>query len=246
LTPFVKLSEKNHFKLMGLSISYHLSLKSASVAEVRAKVTALRNHALNLPFQEVNELVELQGEECSLNSDQHPDPQITLKLRAAKPAETRIDANDPNSWWDSANYLIGFDAWPGEGSVYASIGLGTHEQIQEVNNWEWRGSCKTQYASDPKCGGWENFQKCHLAVIHLLDEMQKLGIECKVNDGGNYWETRNLEDLAESIGMHNIFMAAVFGKVKDAIAPHGTLKAPITEYQNFEYLEAEGNEMDLT
>jgi hypothetical protein len=227
---------------MGLKISYDLKLKSASVNVARKRVTALRNFALTLPFKEVGELMEFQGEECSVNSDVRPIPDLSLKLRAARPAEGKRDVNDIKTWYDSADYMIGFETWPGEGSSPAEFGIGIHGKVEKVNDWFWHAYCKTQYASSPEVGGWENFKKCHLLVIQVLDEAKRLGFKGKVQDDGKYWKTRDLEELAKSIGMYNIFMAATIGSIKDAIAPLGyKTEAPITEYPNFEYLEAEGS-----
>ena len=37
--------------------------------------------------------------------------------------------------------------------------------------WHYSTFCKTQYASNPDCGGIPNFIRCHLSVIHLLDRI---------------------------------------------------------------------------
>ena len=39
----------------------------------------------------------------------------------------------------------------------------------KLKGWRWHSFCKTQYASDPRCGGVENFLRCHLCVVKLLD-----------------------------------------------------------------------------
>ena len=40
--------------------------------------------------------------------------------------------------------------------------------------WRYGTFCKTQYASEPDCGGVPNFIRCHLSVIHLLDRIGQL------------------------------------------------------------------------
>ena len=42
-----------------------------------------------------------------------------------------------------------------------------------------------QYASNPDCGGVENFLRCHLAVVKLLDHAATLGILKEVSDEGD-------------------------------------------------------------
>jgi hypothetical protein len=48
--------------------------------------------------------------------------------------------------------------------------------------------------------------------------------------------------LSEAIGQSNLFMTAVMGKLKNRLedAIGDTLQLPITQYPNFERLEAEG------
>ena len=55
------------------------------------------------------------------------------------------------------------------------------------STWRYSGFCKTQYASDPECGGIPNFVRCHLCVIHLLDRIGQLPtMKVEVNDEGKY------------------------------------------------------------
>jgi hypothetical protein len=224
---------------MGLVISYQLSLPAASVQQVREIMIALRTLSLQLPFAQVDDLIELQGEACSFDIEDLNDPHVFLKLRGVKPIEVAMNGF---SWADST-YLIGFDTLPGQGSESAAFGLATHGPILAVNDWSWTGFCKTQYASNPEYGGIDNFVRCHLAIVHLLDEAVKLGIQCSVTDQGNYWETRIIAELIGALRSHNIFLAATTGMIKTAIEPLATtVQAPIIDYPDFEYLEAEGNE----
>ncbi|BAU11096.1 hypothetical protein LEP3755_15890 [Leptolyngbya sp. NIES-3755] len=221
---------------MGLNLSYNLSL-TASVDQVRKIVLALRQIALDLSFAQVDEFVELQGEACYFDMNDREDPNIFLKLRGLKPTSIAMNGM---SWKDST-YLIAFDTLPGQGCETAAFGLATHGEIQAVNDWMWTGFCKTQYASNPEYGGREHFIRCHLALIKMLDEAQKLGVHCEVDDEGNYWNTRDLFELTAALSSQNIFMATTIGAIKDAIDPSAIVQAPILDYPNFEHLEAEGN-----
>ncbi|WP_207714325.1 hypothetical protein [Scytonema sp. UIC 10036] len=145
---------------------------------------------------------------------------------------------------ENSTYIIGFDSLPGEGSETPIFGLATHSEIKDVNDWMWTGFCKTQYASNPEYGGLENFLKCHLLIVKMLDVACELGITCDVSDEGGYWEKRNIEKLVSNIRKHNILMAALTGKIKDDLAVIGNIPvlSPIFDYPNFEHLEAEGRQ----
>jgi hypothetical protein len=102
--------------------------------------------------------------------------------------------------------------------------------------WQFSSSCKTQYAG---AHGWENFLRCHLRVISLLDFWRRLGARVKVNDEGGYWKTRSVEKLREELRGYDGLVAAMSGVLKDASAGLA-LKAPIFDYKEFERLEHAG------
>lgn len=224
---------------MGLTIHYQFSLKNASLAEARDKIIALRNFALQLPFAQVDELTELQGEACHFEQGNVNDPHMFLKIRALNLIEIAINGFSTTN----PTYIIGFNTFPGQGSESAAFGLAAHSEITTTNDWSWTGFCKTQYASNPEYGGLENFFKCHLMIVKMLDEAQKLGITCEVTDESCYWDNRNLEELAVVIHKHNTLVAAFTGKLTDDLEKMGidSASAPIFDYPNFEYLEAKGN-----
>ncbi|MDZ7959288.1 MAG: hypothetical protein RMY34_15630 [Aulosira sp. DedQUE10] len=144
--------------------------------------------------------------------------------------------------------LVGFDSLVGEGSETAIFGLATHSSITDVNNWSWTSFCKTQYASNPEYGGLENFLKCHLLIVKMLDFAGELGITYDVSDETGYWDNRSIEKLSTIIHQHNVLIAALTGKIKDNRDVSGIVstQSPMFDYPNFEYLEAEGKEsLDL-
>lgn len=224
---------------MGLTISYEFELKSATVEQARSKIVTLLKLALKLPFATIDELVELEGQDCFFDEEDIYDQNIFLKLRAMKPVETEDEETFAAV---SSKYMIAFDTLPGEGAETAAFGLATHSEITEITqekDWMWHGFCKTQYASNPEYGGINNFFKCHLMLVRMLDEAQKLGILYKVSDDSGYWEKRDVKDLVNMIHQNNIMMAALTGQLRDGL--NAEVKAPIFEYPNFEYLEAEGS-----
>ncbi len=236
---------------MGLTVHYKFK---ADITEKKAReqVEVLRQRALDLPFKEVGELVELQDKNCDHRQDEKDDRNAWLKIQGG----AWVELGDGRSTSVAAKQIIGFTAWPGEGCESAEIGLAKYPQTiridgkvfkveQAESGWSWGAFCKTQYASDPRCGGVKNFLRCHVTLIKLLDAAKELGILDEVHDEGGYWEKRDIEALAKEIGEWNQMLAAFAGQLQDALENTGqpdglSLEAPILEFPDFEHLEAEG------
>jgi hypothetical protein len=77
-----------------------------------------------------------------------------------------------------------------------------------------------------------------LTLIALLDQAKELGYLAEVSDEGHFWEKREVEALVKEIGSWNEMIAAFGGKLKDVVG--GGIQAPITEFPDFEKLEAAG------
>lgn len=209
---------------MGLTIHFTLRFKGTP-QEAEALVQQLHAHALQI-FPETDPILKLSG--AKVLPTEH-DPEWTLKYSAQR---TRIGRDKSYSRIPPKEF-IGFSTYPGEGSESVRIGLARYP-----TGWYWQSFCKTQYASNPECGGIKNFIKCHLSVISLLEQAQKLGIKVSVSDGGHYWDTKSLEKLAESVGSYNQFIAAMAGALKDNLGT--AFVSEISKFPNFEKLEAEG------
>ena len=104
------------------------------------------------------------------------------------------------------------------------------------------GFCKTQYASNPDCGGVSSFLRCHLSLIRMLDHAKELGILESVTDEGDFWEKRNVESLCREVGEWNEMIAGLAGQLKDRLGENLTTAAAITQFPDFEHLEARGME----
>ena len=72
----------------------------------------------------------------------------------------------------------------------------------------------------------------------MLDYAKEIGMLESVSDEGEFWEKRNIEELAREVGQWNEMIAAWAGKLKDQLGDQ--LLAAITEFPNFEHLEARG------
>jgi hypothetical protein len=232
---------------MGLTVHYALHAPIRSPRRAKELMEQLRSKALDLSFKEVGEVVELAGRECMYENRERDDPLRWLLTQARQ-----IVAVGDEYHQVRPDRLVAFSTWPGEGCEQANFGLAVYPKTVEVQDrsgrtralptsikgWSWKSFCKTEYASDPALGGVENFLRCHLSVIHLLDHAQALGILEEVKDEGSYWEKRDIRSLAEEVGRWNEHIAGIVGRMKDALG--GDIEAAILRFQNFEHLEAKG------
>jgi hypothetical protein len=246
---------------MGLTIHYELAT-TGDEAHSRKLVQQLRQAALDLPFAHVGEIVEFQGDQCDWKQRADNDPYRWLLIQTRTdialpltPAERRRGVRRAMDVLPKR--LIAFETEPGDGCEPANFGLCqfpgdvSHAEFgklkTKLKGWSWHSYCKTQYASDPRCGGLPNFLRCHLGVVALLDEAEKLGVLGTVDDEGNFWGTRSLERLTKEVGEQSAMLAGFLGALKDAVGQTsdgaGVVEAPIAGYPNFEHLEAEGQRL---
>lgn len=310
---------------MGLTIHYSLKFKQDDAEQT---VHKMRQLALDLPFEEVGDIVDLKGKQCDTearraelqNGDDKNESLFWLLIQAGQ--HVTCPWNKRISRTVNPTRIIAFDTWPGSGSEPANFGLclypaeieweytpeddqrfqsapkdgfGWHRfdwdkwdrhckrthaftrspaaftEVRKVptklSGWQWRSFCKTQYASDPKCGGIPNFLRCHISVITLLDRMAKLpGLRVRVDDEGKYGPSTYSDDwkeayeagrkptyrrhkgrynpaaLAQEVGEWNSMIAGFAGALSDALAGSGTaFEAPIKDFPNFEQLEFRGH-----
>ena len=251
---------------MGLTIHYTLSLPAkTTIPEVKQKLGALRQHCLDLPFQEVGEMLEFRNEDCNFQKRDREDPlrwflcqadtMVHYKFqRTGKPLTVR--AGEDGSYCHDVlpTHVIGFSTYPGDGCEEANCGLSRFPQTVMVENrangkryrlpvangggWQWSAFCKTQYANE---NGLEHFIKCHLSVVAMLDNAKQLGFEVTVNDESDYFEKRDVHGLVKAIGAWDQMIAGFGGALKDAAGDAGmTIESPIFERKDFETLEMQG------
>ena len=246
---------------MGLTIHYQLAA-TGDEAHARKLVQQLRQAALDLPFEHVGEIVEFRGDQCDWKQRADNDPYRWLLIQAGTHIALPVSPSEKRQGVTRQLdvrplHMTAFQTEPGDGCEQANFGLCQHpgevsdpgfgRHQTKLKGWSWHSFCKTHYASDPRCGGLPNFLRCHLGVVALLDEAQRLGILGEVSDEGDFWETRSLERLTKEIGDQSAMLAGFLGALKDAMgqAPGGagTVEAPIAAYPNFEHLEAEGQRL---
>ena len=241
---------------MGLTIHWRLKSSGLNRTQISEQLCRLRERALELPIRQIGPLVEYTGAATSFEQRERRDPHRWLLIQASPHVE-----RDGHCFRVVPKHVIAFSILPGKGCEQANFGLCRYPafvQVQEqqfdprrgrvtvtkriptgLAGWRWSSFCKTEYASDPKCGGLENFLRCHLSVIAMLDCARSLGILEEVSDEGNYWEQRDTEALAKTVGQWNAMLAAFAGQLKDALGSANVV-APITKFPNFEHLEAQG------
>jgi len=236
---------------MGLTIHYHLRSSTRSPKAARELVARLRGRAMDLPFERVDEIIELDGAACHYQQYDRDHPARWLLIQAGQFVKDPI--REGYSYSVAPSQVIAFSTWPGRGCEEANFGLcryptaievgadqrGRNRQIRSgLRGWAWGSFCKTQYASDPQCGGVANFLRCHLLVIALLDHAQSLGILDSVADEGEFWAKRDVEALAREVGQWNESLASLAGRLKDLAGEQ--VFAEIARFPDFEHLEAEG------
>jgi hypothetical protein len=143
----------------------------------------------------------------------------------------------------------------------------TRKVRTRLGGWSWGSFSKTQYASNPDCGGVPNFLRCHVSLITLLERIGDLpGVSVRINDEGRYgphhcskdWQEARAagreptyrdwpgnydpQALAEQVGSWNEMIAAQVGALNGALAGTGLEgESPITAFGNLEQLEFRGS-----
>ncbi len=238
---------------MGLTIHYSLRSTTRSPNQAREMMDQLHGRALDLPFEQVDDIVELSGPECDFENHEQDSPHRWLLIQAGQYVERSADGGS-YSYKVVPTHVIAFETVPGDGCEPANFGLcrypahielddsqwpGQRQRLRTgLSGWSWSSFCKTQYASNPECGGVQNFLRCHLTVISMLDHAQSLGILEDVSDEGGLWEQRDVQALAQEVGQWNNMLAGFAGQMKDWFGDQ--FVAAITDFPDFEHLEAKG------
>jgi hypothetical protein len=206
---------------------------------------------MDLPFERVDEVIELSGPQCEYEQYGQDHPNRWLLIQAGQFVVDPLC--EGRSYSVTPSHVIAFSTWPGQGCEEANFGLcrypatidlhsgrpGQGRQIRtRLRGWSWGSFCKTHYASNPKWGGLRHFLRCHLAVIAMLDHAQSLGMLDHVSDEGGFWDKRDVEALARQVGEMSELLAGLAGRLKDLAGDQ--VLAEIAKFPDFEHLEAKG------
>ncbi len=139
---------------MGLTIHYSLQSASRTAAKARQLVEPLRQRALDLPFKEVVEIVEVGNNSADFDKLGQDDPNRWLMIQAGQ-----YLVRDNRQYRITPTQLIAFSTLPGDGCEEANFGLAVYPKTIEIDgkrvrtnlgDWSWSSFCKTQYASNPE------------------------------------------------------------------------------------------------
>jgi hypothetical protein len=218
---------------MGITIDYTFKAHPCDEEQARALVYKLRQRCLDLPFLEVGEIREFGEDEVDFRLLPRTSPDVWLFIQAARSFSPEPES--ASGYWIEPSKLIVFTTRPGAGAEPAFFGLGVytdhvHEWDRSVDppvfvkeiptnfgDWSWSSFCKTQFASREECGGVRNFIRTHMTLIKVLDYAKELGILEKVNDGAEYWETRDLDKLVSEMSIINAAISAFSGKAGEKL-----------------------------
>lgn len=226
---------------MGLTVHYSFRHTETSAKAARALVEKLRRRALRLPFREVSTVYRYAPQGSRSDAATAPDWfRWVLDLSSHRVREGLTV---------HAERAYAFNVSPGTGCEACTFGLLHYPRSVEsrsgrrvstrITGWHWHDFCKTQFASNPRYGGVENFLRGHVSLIALLNAAKEIGLRTNVQDEGRYAEFRNEDKLRQEIAEWNEMIAGLGGRLKDAWP--GEMDSPILHYPDFERLEARGD-----
>lgn len=236
---------------MGLTIHWAFQGPKTKT-DAQAIIEKMRQRAMDLPFESVGEILHFKGKDAQFDHDPPDSEYRWLKIQARETISTK----DGRIGWDCpAQEIIGFQINVAPGSEWMEIFLATYPRTIQIEDertrkpkrlrtnlsaWLGRGFCKTQYASDARCGGVPNFLRAHLSVCRLLDQAKELGILSEVSDEGDFFQNRDIPALVNTIADWNAFIAAGVGAIDELAGSKAA--APIKDFPNYEHLEAQGQD----
>lgn len=313
---------------MGLTIHYDIKSRCSSDQRALAYVERMRQLALDLPFESVDEeLVDVVGDAADFENPKSRTADTdgaTRWLLIQANQSVRCPWNEHLLRGVPPSRVIAFSTQPGEGCEPANLGLCQYPREIEwkykprddqrfwssdkrrsgmlsfdfrrwerwlkrqglpsytwpdectetrmvktrLTGWRWSSFCKTQYASNPECGGVANFLKCHISVVTLLERIAKLPtMSVTIDDEGGYgpiycsrdWQQAREEGreptyrwwpgkydpkaLAEEVGLGNETIAAgvdTLGDGVDTISLES--KSSVREFLDLERLKFRGSQ----
>lgn len=231
---------------MGLTIHYTVEF-DGTIKQLHNKLEKIRQACSDLPFEEVKEV-----ETVKITKDiikiwnflqemiTHPNNSIEnmamrdlimekLGVSTWKMVELGEWRKEGNVSWKVARptTMVSLFLWPGEGCESLEF------NFQRISGkFVCKSCCKTQYA--------EQFVKCHLLVIQLLDMLKAEGFAVDVYDEGEYWQIRDIKVLAKNINESTALISAVLGGLKSAAEQSGiVVEAPIENSKNYMKVDEE-------
>jgi hypothetical protein len=166
---------------VGLTIHYTLKSK---LDEAEPTVRKMRQLALDLPFEQVGEIVDLKGEQCDYearraelkNGDEKNESLFWLLIQAGE--SVQCPWNKRTSRTLNPIRIIGFDTWPGPGSEAANFGLCQYPAEVE---WEYTPEDDQRFQSQSHSGWhrfhwrrWDRYCKKHFGRYRSTDAFKEM------------------------------------------------------------------------
>ena len=221
---------------MGLTIHYDLQLPATTPRdEVIDRFTRFHEASALLPFARVGPLVTTP-EDRSLGRES------SLEALVRFWTWLQTDNHRPKTRRDALPDAIGFGIDVGAECEPAVFGVAwvppKDERLRVVKgappSWRWQCATKTQYASNVS---EEHFLQCHMSIVAVLDEAARTGFDVTVHDEGNYWESRDVDQLRSHVQDMNHIIAKFAGAIHDRIGHDHRVESPIFARRDFERLE---------
>ena len=161
---------------MGLTINYDVNFQGTQKQLIK-ELTKIRSACLDKPFEKVSEIQSViitkeiidtyhfWQNYCTYPNNSFENLEKRNKALKDLGVTTDIVINlDVNNKLKPKTQIVIFGVWPGKGCENAKFYF-----IKNKTNDKWYASsfCKTQYA--------ENFIRCHLLVIDVLDMLKEKG-----------------------------------------------------------------------
>lgn len=186
---------------MSVQINYDLQSNARSEAAARRLVAKLRDHAIKLSFHQVDEIVEFSGKNAFFGTHSPLCRHFWLLVQSGEWLihDETVDRIAPDE-------IIAFSTQPGPDSEQANFGLclypatcvfndqilGEQQIPTDLDGWRWSAFIETD-----RGGINEEFLRCHMLIVSLLDRADDMGILENVEDEGQFWERRDPHLLAK-------------------------------------------------
>jgi len=163
---------------MGLTIHYSLTLPAeTTTTEVKAKLEALRQSCLDLPFKEVaDKLINLKGKKCDFQKCDNEDPNRWLLIQSniyvnytddyfhgIRPLRDKEELSC-YSLGVSPKEIVAFSAWPAEGCEEANFGVCLFPKTVSIkSSYKLTDSARRLKIEEAKNWHWNSFCKTQYA-----------------------------------------------------------------------------------
>jgi len=234
---------------MGLTIHYTIEFEGTA-EQLQGELEEVRQICLNLPFEKVGESVKTvnitediiriyDGLSQKVSFPNNSKENLAMRDSILKELGTSTwEMVELGEWKQEGNRswneikpttMVSLDLWPGEGCESMDLCFQRRDGKYVCESF-----CKTQYSED--------FVKCHLLIIKLLDILKEKGFEVEVVDEGEYWETRDMKVLAKNLNESTSSIMAIGDMIKSGAKQLGmTVESAVDDCEN--YMEVKSDEI---